>query len=137
MGDILQVKTIVTPYEELATGAGGVHTVLASEIGQKLGTSFTSSVNSFDGAAASQGFNGGSPYFVEVDDGAAGTIGTGVSTSYYIYNTGHKYSSSSVLGVFFNKAIKVIAGGNTIAVIAPREGLFFKDESGLVSASTF
>ena len=132
MADKVKYRVHCTPLEEISDEKGGIHTVLASEIGRTLGGSGEATVADYSGSGAVQGYEATTVNYKEAPDGAGGEvdISTEATASFvFIKNTGHIFSSATELGdVETSRLLKVTtnAGAIILACLSAGEAIAFK-----------
>lgn len=101
MSDRVQFKVSAIPVETLSTENSTDKDVLASEINHILGGGGDSlSLTAYNQSAANQGYLDGTVNYADASHSAGGTLLTGLATGDFLFvkNTGHKFSSATVLG---------------------------------------
>jgi len=135
MSDSIRYKINVEPREELTDEQGNTKNVISGEVGKRLGGSGVAVVTDYAGGNSAQGYKDGSVYYQEIHDSTYNQStggGAEITASFmFIKNTGHTYSSATVLGEPLNKALGVYLnpGTTTISILDPGECLVFKDDN--------
>jgi hypothetical protein len=110
MSDRINVKVSITPLETLTTENSTEVDVISSEVGAVLGGDGDSiPITDYSGTAAQQGFTNGAVSYLSASHSAGGTK---LSTRnngdfFYVKNTGHKFSSATVLGAVTTDCVLV------------------------------
>ena len=111
MADRLQINVSVTPVEELATEDSGTHDIVASEVGTSLsGSADSVDLTSYAGTAGNQGYTGGAVNYLDAIHTSEGTklSATEPCDAVFIKNTGHKFSTTSLLGATTTDCVMVV-----------------------------
>ena len=112
MADHLQIKVSVTPIEELAEEAALETTsIIASEVTAILaGSGDGVDLANYSGSAANQGYTGGTVNYMDAIHTSEGTklSSTEPLDGVFIKNTGHKFSSVTVLGAATTDCVMVV-----------------------------
>jgi hypothetical protein len=112
MADHINFAVSAVPIEELTDEQSNTVKVISGEVGRSLGGAGDSvDLSAYNGSGANQGFTNGAVVYKDTAIGD-GTVPTALSAIddpdfVYIKNTGHKYSSSSVLGATTTDCILV------------------------------
>lgn len=141
MADSVRYKISVEPREELTDEQGNTKNVISGEVGKRLGGTGVAVVTNYAGNAGAQGYKDGSVYYQEIFDSTYNQCtgsGDELSASFiFIKNTGHTYSSSTVLGETLSKALGVYLnpGTTTLSILDPGECLVFKDDNAGIDST--
>lgn len=100
MSDRIKFAVSVTPIETLTDENAGTRDIVASEVGKSLGGGGDSlAIANYTGVADAQGYKDAAVNYRSASHSAGGTALTSTQPDFvFIKNTGHKYSSETVLG---------------------------------------
>ena len=132
MADSVRFSVYCTPVEELTDENSGERSVLASEIGKSLGGSGTATVSAYNGIAADQGYLNATVNYLEAPDGAGNEVRISSESSasfVFIKNTGHVFSSATVLGdaeTSLTLKVTTNSGAILISLLAAGEAIVLK-----------
>jgi hypothetical protein len=135
MADSVRYSVSCTPIEVLTDENSGSHNVISGEVKKSLGGSGVATCADFsgDGTAAKQGYLNGDASYFEANDSADTNDLSSEATATFIFikNTGKTFSSTTVLGVALDKALKIMAPGGTtlISILDPGEAIVLKDDN--------
>tara|TARA_B100000315_G_C14324626_1_gene472383 strand:- start:83 stop:604 length:522 start_codon:yes stop_codon:yes gene_type:complete len=132
MADKVTFAVSCTPQEELSTENSTTTYVIASEVNKSLGGSGTATCASYAGTAANQGYLNATVNYLEAPDGAGNEVQISSESSasfVFIKNTGHIFSSATVLGDADTSAtLKVTTNSGAILIsnLAAGEAIVLK-----------
>jgi|TARA_Y100000296_G_C5019792_1_gene179274 hypothetical protein len=132
MADKVTFAVSCTPQEELSTENSTTTYVIASEVNKSLGGSGTATCASYAGTAANQGYLNATVNYLEAPDGAGNEVAISSESSasfVFIKNTGHIFSSATVLGDADTSAtLKVTTNSGAILIsnLAAGEAIVLK-----------
>jgi len=134
MSDRIQFAVSVTPIETLATENLTDKDIISSEVGGTLGGGGDStSLTSYGGTAVNQGYLNGAVSYLDVTHSEGGVALSAERSPDFVFvkNTGHKYSSTTVLGAATTDCIMIVVNdlGNDlfyeIAWLKPGQAAIF------------
>ena len=132
MADKVTFAVSCTPQEELSTENSTTTYVIASEVNKSLGGSGTATVSAYNGIAADQGYLNATVNYLEAPDGAGNEVQISSESSasfVFIKNTGHIFSSATVLGdADISATLKVTTNSGAILIsnLAAGEAIVLK-----------
>ena len=132
MADKVKFSVNCTPIEALASeeSLGTDIEILASEVNKSLSGSGDATVADYSGAAAVQGYTGGTVNYVNCVDNSATQISSETTASFvFIKNTGYYFSTVTTLGAAATEHVVVTTvntGTTTISSLAPGEAIVLK-----------
>tara|TARA_R100000789_G_C2993937_1_gene146889 strand:+ start:579 stop:1100 length:522 start_codon:yes stop_codon:yes gene_type:complete len=132
MADKVTFAVSCTPQEELSTENSTTTYVIASEVNKSLGGSGTATCASYAGTAANQGYLNATVNYLEAPDGAGNEVQISSESSasfVFIKNTGHVFSSATVLGdaeTSLTLKVTTNSGAILISLLAAGEAIVLK-----------
>lgn len=136
MADRIKYGISVTPIETLTDDNSNEHDIIASDVSKTLGCSGIAASVTYGNTSSVQGYNAGSPYYLDVPDGTSVALSTEISAKFvFIKNTGKEFNTTSALGDDFAYSIEVKIGTTLIAILDAGEGIVLKDDNGGINAS--